>query len=296
MAKPIYLSQNLKGLKALAEKTENASPNVKSLSTLLQGAQDALKNGDEERAYVLFFRYSEMYMKVRNKQADQKHFDLMYMSDFKRSIEATEKLTKSLESRYNGLATPDGQPPLVNGVDGNKRYTNGSSNNGLTNGAVHDSNGAKSNVSGDDVQSNGDMVTNNLIKCEELFDFLESDIKKKADCPPAPQVLILDCRPANDFEKSKMELTSMLKERKDRVVVVNIADDILQGEGLAFSALSRKLTPDVVNSLKCRKTVKKVVLLDWRSGELKKNNTSLTSLFNALWKVSCNSCCPCRLK
>lgn len=106
------MSNNLQGLKALAERMPNVTPDIGAMSALYDAAEEALKMGDEERAYVLFCRFSDMYVKVRSGERDQKIFDLMYTKNFSRSIEETEKLTKSLESRYSGLATSGGgQPP-----------------------------------------------------------------------------------------------------------------------------------------------------------------------------------------
>jgi len=60
-------------------------------------------------------------------------------------------------------------------------------------------------------------------------------------------------------------------------------------EGLSLLALEKKLNEESVKSLKCRKQVKKVILLDWHSKELtKKGSNSLSILFNAIWKVRIN--------
>lgn len=286
--KKIYMAKSMAALKITAEKTEQATGkiakpgdnHVKSLERLYSEAEKSLESGDEERAFVLFFRFTSMFIKLQAKADDKKYLTLMIGNKIGTSMSQAEKLEESLEKRYKILSemiiSNENSPPAGNSPS--EKVGANSTNTVSNNPGSLDENSP--------ANENGDLVTNNVIKCMDFYEFLETEVKNKKNAlSSSPVVLVLDCRPSQDFKNSQIKLTSFLKDKSDQVVILNIPDEALR-PGLAMVALEKSLDSKIVASLKLRKTVKKVVILDWTSEELNNTTTNnLSVLFNALWKV-----------
>ncbi|KAI1280739.1 Ubiquitin carboxyl-terminal hydrolase 8 [Halotydeus destructor] len=264
LAKGLYLAKSMDDLKKLAEKTAsqgrvlNSSVMPATLAKVFEAAEKSKLDRDEERAFVLLFRYSDTYVRAKKQAEDPRFFDMMVKpKTFGKCVMDMEELEQSLSQRYEEM----NNPPVTNGVD--KKVIE--------------------KPFDDENMPNGDMVTNNIIKCVELYDFIEDNVCG-ALLDANPVCLIVDCRSSNDFAESKMNMLPMLKDRANRLVLLNIPDEIL-AEGLAMTSLEKKLNVDTKNALKLRKLVKRVILMDWTSDELPKEaNHKLTVLFNAMWK------------
>ena len=75
---------------------------------VLKEAQVKRDSGDEEGAYILFFKYVELVTKIRSNpeyKRDEKYYVSMYniQKNLRKAIEALEALTLSLEERYSDL-------------------------------------------------------------------------------------------------------------------------------------------------------------------------------------------------
>lgn len=240
-----------------------------SMITTFKEAISSLNRGDEERAYILYTRTAEIYNKLqKSKSADMKYLNAMYsLKEFKETIINLEKLNASLSRRYDAMQTlkakPDDQAEKPNNYS----------------------------CSGDDskkeqqIEPTHDLVTNNVIKCTELYKLI-NDLKIKSittkDIPP---LLILDVRPSIEYSKSKID---EVKLKNPCIVVLNIPGEILV-PGTTWKNIESKLSPDTISHLKKRKTAEKVVILDYESKSKEVASPEINCLYDALWKVSSHS-------
>ena len=99
--KPLYLTNCIEdlqkqGIKSLCESGDK----------VLKEATYTEEMGDEEKSYLLFFKYVELAKKISQHpeyKKDEKYFDSMFniKKNSKKAIDALEGLTESLNKRYN---------------------------------------------------------------------------------------------------------------------------------------------------------------------------------------------------
>ena len=108
--KPLYLASSIEDLQKQGRLGDVSKHKVKSLcesgEKVLKEANYTKEMGDEEKSYVLFFKYVELTKKVRlhpEYKKDEKYFDSMYniKKNCKKAIDALECLTDNLDKRYN---------------------------------------------------------------------------------------------------------------------------------------------------------------------------------------------------
>ncbi|XP_066270797.1 ubiquitin carboxyl-terminal hydrolase 8-like isoform X2 [Branchiostoma lanceolatum] len=107
--KNLYLSTSVGGLNKLAEVKLERGISLKSYcnsaNKLYKAAVEHSLLGDEEKAYVLYMKYFNIYGHIRKskdfKKEESYYAKLMGSSNAKKAIEAAEKLSKSLNERYD---------------------------------------------------------------------------------------------------------------------------------------------------------------------------------------------------
>ena len=108
--KPLHLANNLQELQNRGKVGDVSKLKVKQLcesgEKVLKEAVVKKDLGEEEQAYVYYFKYIELIQKIRAHQEfkkDEKYFMSMYniQKNFKKAVEAIESLSQSLEKRYN---------------------------------------------------------------------------------------------------------------------------------------------------------------------------------------------------
>ena len=108
--KPLYLANSIEDLQKQGKLGDVSKHKVKPLcesgDKVLKEATYTKEMGDEEKSYVLFFKYVELAKKIRQHpeyKKDEKYFDSMYniKKNCKKAIDALEGLTENLDKRYN---------------------------------------------------------------------------------------------------------------------------------------------------------------------------------------------------
>ncbi|RWS31583.1 ubiquitin carboxyl-terminal hydrolase 8-like protein [Leptotrombidium deliense] len=264
--KKLYLAHSLKELNGFIDKSMvevNRSEPAAVLKSLVKSYEEAKKellSGDEERAYLLFMRTVNAYMKVKEKCTARKesYYDLMFsQSKVKECVDVSEKLIESLERRYEALQ------------ESNKVTNSDSLNNNST---------EIVNSAAQEPQTN-DPITNNSIQCTELYDIIDN-LSKTNDGEDSVQILLIDARSEQDFNESNLKLNK--NKCSNKLIVLNVPENLLE-PGLTIRKLEKFLPPQTVTALKNRRSAKKVIIFDWSSKSLSDSN-KLDALFCALWK------------
>ena len=105
--KKLYLAKNIDELQKQAKMPSASDPSklVKVAQKLLSSAKENEINGDQEKAYVLFYKYFELYKAVRKSveyKKDKIYYDSMVNpKDVKEVIEHLESLNILLKERYD---------------------------------------------------------------------------------------------------------------------------------------------------------------------------------------------------
>ena len=108
--KRLYLAKNIEDLQKqmtsrLAVPTHNSDQLVKVSQELLKIAKESEINGDQEKAYVLFYKYCDIAYVIRNSpeySKDRLYYDSMVSSEsIKDAFDRLKTLTSELKKRYD---------------------------------------------------------------------------------------------------------------------------------------------------------------------------------------------------
>lgn len=274
------MDKSVDGLKKTAESVihDNKYSNqncIKLLPKMFEAADKSLSEGDEERAFTLFYRTAGLYLRCKkNKETDHKYLDLMLPGPkFKKCIEYTESLSKSLEKRYQMLQEAE---------KNHMRVTNGPSADHPT---LPDKKSSPQKLEADSSSVESAAGKPVLITCKQLYDYMESDELIK--CREKPVLMLLDTRSSDDFNKSHMDRFKV--ELSDAVSLLNIPLEILKS-ATTLKSLEKSLPPASVATLKKRKSAKKIVVVDWESLNVDDVSGSVRKLYDILTKVCISYC------
>ena len=259
--KDLYLTDSYDQLLGIADEKmdlilrQDCRAVVNMVDRSVAAADQAVSQGDEERAFILYHRASQMTLKYRKyPDVDRKYFDAMISKSLNRSISFCELLSKSLQRRYDvlqelkqrqsGAALRDSLPAVPGSL--------------LSNGS--------------DTQPDT-RTGDEAISCKELFQFVKSR-SPAAD----PILLVLDVRPARQFQQSSI---SNAPFARPGVVVVNIPEEVVTAAA-TMSELEQRLQSDVVQTLRNRRSVHKIVLVD-DSSHAKLKFSPLDIMYDLLW-------------
>ena len=110
--KGLYLAKNIKDLQKqmksrLEVPTQNPDLLVKVSQELLKTAKESEKNGDQEKAYVLFFKYCDIVHTIRNSpefSKDRLYYDSMVSwKSIEDAFDRLKTLTDELKKRYDEI-------------------------------------------------------------------------------------------------------------------------------------------------------------------------------------------------
>ncbi len=228
-----------------------------------------MKNGDEERAYIMFYRFLTATGHINEKSKEDKirFRERVKHSDTEFCLNAFDKIQKALSKRYN---------------DRNQEYED--RKNKLFNNANNTSTPLPgTSVKVDTSQMNGfepeeekedEYATITPMQLVESIQKRSSQLSK---------VLIIDIRSAEENAESAIAANKL--QVNGEVNVINIPSDLI-GPGLTFSNLSRKVSLGLVkDALERRRSMDTIVIMDRATCDFE-SDSKCVLLAQALFKVS----------
>lgn len=250
--KELHLAKNIEELQKKSELPNFDSQKydwnrlAKLCHQLKDGAKEAMKNGDEERAYIMFYRFLTATGHINEKSKEDKirFRERVKHSDTEFCLNAFDKIQKALSKRYN---------------DRNQEYED--RKNKLFNNANNTSTPLPgTSVKVDTSQMNGfepeeekedEYATITPMQLVESIQKRSSQLSK---------VLIIDIRSAEENAESAIAANKL--QVNGEVNVINIPSDLI-GPGLTFSNLSRKVSLGLVkDALERRRSMDTIVIMD----------------------------------
>lgn len=184
-------------------------------------AEEFILDGDEEKAYVLLMRYMELLLSNQKKPGFKKH--QKYIEDLlggNAGVQATfdklDFLARNLEKRYKETY-PTSNEPLPE-------------TSGITN-----------------LSPVSQNTTPLILEVEEFYKLVKD---------PSASMLIIDCRPKEDYEQSKLKYKTM----------INVPEEILV-KGVTVGKIKNQLSEPDVLLWNARAIKQYLILLDYRSCE-----------------------------
>ena len=257
--KELYLAKGLSELQTQAKvpATSNVLNLAKVSGKVLQNAENALEAGDQEKAYVLFFKYVELSNTIRKSKEylkDKTYYDSMVSKkSLGIAIGHLETLTPLLEERYEDKNKAEQSEKLKKQSEVNKlkaekaALTNGNHSNGVS-------------------LTNGDNFSHK-IEPGELYRLVNEK---------ATTFLLFDARPSQDYKASHIKHPSS----------INVPEGILT-KAITVKSIERHLHVEDRGQWNRRNTIDKLIMFDWSSEDFEEN-TPLYSLKDALyhWDVA----------
>ena len=223
--KALYLAKSVNELQDKGKIGDTSKSKVKQLcessEKVIKGAEVEKDLGDEEKAYVLYFKYIELVGIIKKKQEfknDEKYYKSMFNipKNFKKAVEALEGLTESLEKRYNEKLKLETLKEISDEVESNKIAKKNklkfdiNSNENLTSTPIIVKNGSKA-----------PEVRDYIITHKQLFSLISER---------SSSFFILDTRSSDDYQNSCISLPQSL----------NIPEHILK-PGTTASTIGKSL-------------------------------------------------------
>ncbi|CAL1537539.1 unnamed protein product [Lymnaea stagnalis] len=262
--KELYLGESLGDLQKISEIKPIDSPVsiiVRSSNKVFQDAETFDSQGDEEKAFVLYLKYFNIIKQIKTKaeyKKQKEYFDkLLSMKNQIKAIERAEKLSESLKERYDlkkaeALAKKLSLREVKEDAASSITKENDEKENVLPKEAEIATEAEPVNKSGS-------------IKCINLCGLLRDTVTK---------VVLMDVRPAEDFNKSHISFTDC----------ISVPHDILV-PGSTVNHIQSKLPRESLSMWQQRVHVDYIVLLDWKStNETATIGTPLRTLKDALFK------------
>jgi len=256
--KPLYLAKSLAELQKMCELGNVSTFKCKSLQgsseKLIKEAVHQNDMGDEEKAYILYYKYIKIYQLIKKHKeykADKKYWDSM-MGDsgktFKNAIEKLESLQVALERRYTAKELDQVQLKL--------------SKTTITKGDVN----GNDNIAADrnEISDPKEVVDQlNLVTALKLF----SLIREKCTT-----FFILDTRSAADYQTSHVSLPTS----------INIPESLLT-PGTTTRAIAKNLAIESRDAWSKRGNKDMLIICDWSSETLEPGKP-ISVLYDALTK------------
>jgi hypothetical protein len=230
---------------------------------LYDEANKSLVSGDEERAFILFYRFFDSYCSVVKKSKDfenKKYFESMISKNkVQEVVTQLEKITNSVENRY--LVLRESEELRAKEI--------AESNDELVKNSTH----SNESITNDSIKPSLNDNSYPTIDCIELLESIENSTE-------ITKILILDTRTTEEYNESHID---KLKTTGD-ITIANIPETLLSA-GLTASKLESLLpyghSRDAFNR---RRQMNKVVIVDKFSTELIPNSAAFF-LAEAVWKV-----------
>jgi len=271
--KALYLAKSVNELQDKGKIGDTSKSKVKQLcessEKVIKGAEVEKDLGDEEKAYVLYFKYIELVGIIKKKQEfknDEKYYKSMFNipKNFKKAVESLEGLTESLEKRYNEKLKLETLKEISDEVESNKIAKKNklkfdiNSNENLTSTPIIVKNGSKA-----------PEVRDYIITHKQLFSLISER---------SSSFFILDTRSSDDYQNSCISLPQSL----------NIPEHILK-PGTTASTIGKSLQLQERCQWETRTQKDKLIICDWLSEDFLPG-TPVTVLRDALtmWDVGSN--------
>lgn len=238
-----------------------------SLTTLYEEAKKAQMIGDEERAYILYYRFFSTFKLLRESklyEKDRTYYDnLIGLTKAKEVIEKLNDLTESLTKRYSALK--ESQELRAKEIEeSNEKPTNGSNDVPVKNLVL--------NVKQNQICDNSYPV----IDCQTLYESFENSTEMT-------RILIFDTRSADEYNDSHI---AKLKSTSD-ITVANTPQDLLTPGLTATKVESIIPLGSIKDAFYRRRQMSKIIIVDRCSQEMMESSAPFI-LAEALWKVCLN--------
>eukprot|EP00090_Calanus_glacialis_P038312 TRINITY_DN6690_c0_g1_i1.p1 TRINITY_DN6690_c0_g1~~TRINITY_DN6690_c0_g1_i1.p1 ORF type:complete len:1106 (+),score=377.60 TRINITY_DN6690_c0_g1_i1:83-3400(+) len=245
--KPLYFGSDLSDLQKSAKLGDTSKWNAKALC---QSSEKVFKEaviqkdlGDEEKAYVFFYKYIECVQKINKNpefKKDAKYFTSMYniQKNSKKAIVTLEALATSLEKRYDEKNEEKNVAEKIAKLD-------------------LDLKSSESKDSKLDINSNIDTPIKNGIAKDEPKAYLISHQKLYSLInQKSTTFFILDTRPAADYHNSSMTIPNSLS-----------VPEMSLRPGTTASSIGKNLKVEFRSQWDRRTTVDMLILCDWTSSD-----------------------------
>ena len=234
------------------------------MTKLYEEAKKAQFTGDEERAYILFFRFFATFKSLRESkiyEKDRTFYDNMIgIAKAKGVLDCLNDLTDSLTKRYSALKeSQDLRAKEI--AESNDKPPNGSNDSS-----------DKYSVLNPKLKDISDS-SYPVIDCQTLFESFENSTEMT-------RILIFDTRSAEDYFDSHI---AKLKSTSD-ITVANTPQDLLI-PGLTVSKVEAMIPlGSIKDAFDRRRQMSKIIIIDRCSQEMVENSPAFY-LAEALWKV-----------
>jgi len=259
--KPLHFGTDISDLQKKAKLGDTSKWSVKALC---QSSEKVFKEaviqkdiGDEEKAYVFFYKYIECVQKIQKNpeyKKDAKYYQSMYniQKNSKKAIETLEALSKSLDHRYEEKKVAENIAKL--------------------DGELIDSEAKAIKL---DINSNkkaGSPIVNGLDKVDPkeyliTYKKLYSLINEKST-----SFLVLDTRPAADYQNSSIKIPQSL----------NVPEIFLR-PGTTAASIGKNLKLEHRDQWARRTSMDMLIICDWTSTDFEPNKP-ITVLRDAIMK------------
>ncbi|XP_053969324.1 ubiquitin carboxyl-terminal hydrolase 8 isoform X1 [Anastrepha ludens] len=262
--KDLHLGKTLNDLEKHSEipeaRTKKTQILVESARKLLREADKYFREGDEELAYVLYMKYFNLLHCIHLKPDYPEHKQTVRQilggnSNNKLTMNKLEQLSSSLSRRYEAKQLANGAKQSATLVAPTLKYNervrdynelSASEKFDLLKGDTPST--AATNLSG----SYYTLQPLGIIKCEEMFELMKKN-----------NVLIMDCRPAKDYETSYLTYPYCFNVPEEHIVA-----------GMSAGKLQDKLDSSSKILWSARSVKEQIVLMDWNTRDANPSPTS----------------------
>jgi len=269
--KPLYLANSIEDLQKQGKLGDVSKHKVKPLcesgDKVLKEATYTKEMGDEEKSYVLFFKYVELAKKIRQHpeyKKDEKYFDSMYniKKNCKKAIDALEGLTENLDKRYNEKLKMETMREISEEVTmkkvnkSSKIKVDFNSNENLTSTPISGANGLRS-------REEPKVLKDYIVTHKKLHSIIQQK---------STSFFILDTRSAEDYSMSHIDLPQSL----------NVSEQFLR-PGTTAATIGKSLKIQERCQWERRTQQDMLIICDWTSEDFQPG-APVTVLRDALTK------------
>ncbi|XP_038076470.1 ubiquitin carboxyl-terminal hydrolase 8-like [Patiria miniata] len=262
--KELYIAKSMQELNLKAQVDTDRNTKIKiycrSADKMFQEAEKADRNQDEERAYVLYMKFTclvQYILKAKEYKADKEYYDsLGGIKNVLPAIEKAESLQKSLIKRYEDLKEEEEIKAKFETEDQASQDSVDKPRDANINGEA---------LRQDASLESTDFGQNGAVTACQLYRLFQDSTRK---------ILVIDVRSSEQYKSSHIRNPQ----------VINVPQEVIK-PGTTVTLIAKGLSSEVKEMWNMRGSVDCIVMLDWNStaGDLTKGST-LASLKDALSK------------
>ncbi|CAD5117909.1 DgyrCDS6654 [Dimorphilus gyrociliatus] len=234
--KDLYIGTCLGDLKVKAEINDKHTPNLlaKSVKKLCEEANKAEKDGDQERAYVLYMRMLNIYVAIRKSseyKKDKKYYDEMIQAKKAGKImETLEDLGDQLKTRYDEVLAKKAGEKIAEEKEARELKEKEK---------IHRQQVNEKNAERESIKSSTDI---DPLRLKEILN------------DPELTTLIIDIRPIEEYNQSHMKLDNLIHIPSTKLP-----------PGIYVKKIEEELSKEYLSLWKKRSSFDVVVLVDSKS-------------------------------